>query len=84
MRFLHHVLTWVFLTFIPIHVYLGTARRRGTHRHHLLDHQRWPVHPQHEEFADDEQRAAPALWCWGSATCSWPMMESAGLRRAAE
>ncbi|HXI21898.1 MAG TPA: cytochrome b/b6 domain-containing protein, partial [Gemmatimonadales bacterium] len=33
-RFIHHVLTWLFLTFIPIHIYLAiradTLERTGT------------------------------------------------------
>ena len=43
-RFVHHVLTWVFLIFIPIHVYLAHARRHPrADRDDLLDHQRRPV-----------------------------------------
>jgi Ni/Fe-hydrogenase b-type cytochrome subunit len=54
-RFIHHVLTWVFLIFIPIHVYLAlradAVERTGTISS-IISGGRFV--PKHEEFADDE------------------------------
>jgi Ni/Fe-hydrogenase 1 B-type cytochrome subunit len=55
-RFLHHVLTWVFLIFIPIHVYLAlradTVERTGTISS-IISGGRFI--PKHEEFVDDDR-----------------------------
>jgi Ni,Fe-hydrogenase I cytochrome b subunit len=52
-RFLHHVLTWVFLIFIPIHVYLAlradAIERTGTISS-IISGGRFV--PRHEEFID--------------------------------
>jgi Ni,Fe-hydrogenase I cytochrome b subunit len=52
-RFLHHVLTWVFLTFIPIHVYLAlradAVERTGTISS-IISGGRFV--PRRQEFAD--------------------------------
>jgi Ni/Fe-hydrogenase 1 B-type cytochrome subunit len=55
-RFAHHVLTWVFLTFIPIHVYLAlradAVERTGTISS-IISGGRFI--PKHEDFVDDER-----------------------------
>jgi Ni/Fe-hydrogenase b-type cytochrome subunit len=55
-RFLHHVLTWVFLIFIPIHVYLAlradAVERTGTISS-IISGGRFI--PKHEDFVDDER-----------------------------
>jgi Ni/Fe-hydrogenase 1 B-type cytochrome subunit len=55
-RFLHHVLTWVFLIFIPIHVYLAlradAVERTGTISS-IISGGRFI--PKHEEFVDDDR-----------------------------
>ena len=55
-RFLHHVLTWVFLIFIPIHVYLAIradgVERSGTISS-IISGGRFV--PRDQEFADDER-----------------------------
>jgi Ni/Fe-hydrogenase b-type cytochrome subunit len=55
-RFLHHVFTWVFLAFIPIHVYLAIrsdgVERTGTISS-IISGGRFV--PKHQEFADDDR-----------------------------
>jgi Ni/Fe-hydrogenase b-type cytochrome subunit len=55
-RFLHHVLAWVFLIFIPIHVYLAlradAVERTGTISS-IISGGRFI--PKHEEFVDDDR-----------------------------
>lgn len=55
-RFVHHVLTWVFLTFIPIHVYLAmradAIERTGTISS-IVSGGRFI--PRHEEYVDDDR-----------------------------
>jgi Ni/Fe-hydrogenase 1 B-type cytochrome subunit len=55
-RFLHHTFTWVFLIFIPIHVYLAIradgVERTGTISS-IISGGRFV--PKHQEFADDER-----------------------------
>jgi Ni/Fe-hydrogenase 1 B-type cytochrome subunit len=55
-RFLHHVLTWVFLIFIPIHVYLAlradAVERTGTISS-IISGGRFI--PKHGEFVDDDR-----------------------------
>jgi Ni,Fe-hydrogenase I cytochrome b subunit len=55
-RFIHHVSTWVFLIFIPIHVYLAIradgVERSGTISS-IISGGRFV--PRDQEFADDER-----------------------------
>jgi Ni/Fe-hydrogenase b-type cytochrome subunit len=55
-RFLHHVLTWLFLTFIPIHVYLAlradAMERTGTISS-IISGGRFV--PRHTDYVDDEK-----------------------------
>ena len=55
-RFLHHTFTWVFLIFIPIHVYLAIradgVERTGTVSS-IISGGRFV--PKHQEFVDDER-----------------------------
>lgn len=55
-RFIHHVLTWVFLIFIPIHVYLAIradAIERTGSISSIISGGRFV--PKHEEWADGER-----------------------------